>query len=187
MLSSCRNNARVIPNNTRLIRLRADKVTEFTSSEFRQYCHDIGVSLEFTSPNTPQQIGSNEREGRTIAGIVHCLLVDSGLPHIFWEELMPTAVYMSNRVPHAAMTNETPYKAPKTLISYTFGRSGRGRSCMWKRTPRSWIIVPGKDVLSATASTASRFKSTTHRRGVYVKAATSFSSRHLQSRLSHTW
>ena len=66
MLSSCTNKALVIPNNTCLIRLRADKDTEFTSSEFRQYCHDIGVSLEFASPNTPQQIGSNERAERTI-------------------------------------------------------------------------------------------------------------------------
>ena len=39
------NKAIVIPNNTRLIPLRADKGTEFTSSEFRHYCHDIGVSL----------------------------------------------------------------------------------------------------------------------------------------------
>ena len=30
------NKALVIPNNTRLIRLRADKGKEFTSSEFRQ-------------------------------------------------------------------------------------------------------------------------------------------------------
>ena len=69
------NKALVIPNNTRLIRLRADKGKEFTSSEFRQYCHDIGVSLEFASPNTPQQIGSNERAGRTIAGIVRAYLL----------------------------------------------------------------------------------------------------------------
>ena len=102
------NESLVIPNNMRLIRLREDKGTEFTSSEFRQYCHDIGVSLEFASPNTPQQIGSNERAGRTIAGIVRCLLVDSGLPHFLWGELMQTAVYVSNRVPHAALANETP-------------------------------------------------------------------------------
>ena len=101
----------VIPNNTRLIRLRADKSTEFTSSEFRQYCHDIGVSLEFASPNIPQQIGSDERAGRTIAGVVRYLLVDSGLPHFLWGELMQTAVYLSNRFPHAALANETPYQA----------------------------------------------------------------------------
>ena len=94
----------MIPNNTRLIRLRADKGTEFTSSEFRRYCHEIGVSLEFVSPNTPQQIGSNERAGRTIAGIVRCVLVDLGLPYFFWEELVQAAVYVSNRVPHADCT-----------------------------------------------------------------------------------
>ena len=84
--------------------LRADKSTAFTSSEFGQYCHDVGVSLESASPNTPQQIGS-------IAGIVRCLLVDSGLPHFLWGELMQADVYVSNRVPHAALANETRYKA----------------------------------------------------------------------------
>ena len=88
------NKALVIPNNTRLIRLRADKGKEFTSSEFRQYCHDIGVSLEFSSPNTPQQIGSNERARRAITGNVRCLLVASGLPQFPWGELMQTAVYV---------------------------------------------------------------------------------------------
>ena len=104
------NKALVIPNNTSLIRLRPDKGTEFTSSEFRQYCHDIGVSLEFASPHTPQEIGSNERAGRTIAGIVHCLLVDPGVPHFISGKLMQTAGYVSNRVPHEALANETPYK-----------------------------------------------------------------------------
>ena len=71
----------MVPQRTRLIRLQADKGTEFTSSQFGQCFLDIGVKLEFSSPNTPQQIGPNERAGRTIAGIVRCLLADSGLPH----------------------------------------------------------------------------------------------------------
>ena len=69
------NKALAIPNNGRLIRLWADKGTEFTSSGFRQYRHDIGVSLEFASPNTPHQIGSNERAERTIAGIMRLSLI----------------------------------------------------------------------------------------------------------------
>ena len=96
---------------------------------------------------------------------------------------MLTAVYVSNRVArtqHWLMKRHTRRSMARTLILDTFGRSGRGRSCMWKRAPSSWSIVPGKDVLSATASIASRFESTTHRRGVYVRAGTSFSSRHLQ-------
>ena len=57
----------------------------------------------------PHQIGSNERAGKAIAGIVRCLLVDSGLPHVRWGELMQAAVYVSNKVPHAALANATPY------------------------------------------------------------------------------
>ena len=48
------NKALVIPNNTRLIRLRADKGTEFTSSAFKQYCH----CLLYTSPSPRDQRGS---------------------------------------------------------------------------------------------------------------------------------
>lgn len=105
------NKAVVIPSKERLVRLKGDKGTEFTSSEFRQYCLDIGIQLEFASTNTPQQIGANERAGRTLAGIVRCLLTDSGLPSFLWGELMQAAVYLSNRVPHAALSNGTPYKA----------------------------------------------------------------------------
>ena len=104
------NKALVVPQRTRLIRLRADKGTELTSS-VRQYCLDIGVKLEFASPNTPQQIGSNERAGRTIAGIVRCLLDGSDLPYFLWGELMQTAVYLGNRAPRASLADETPYKA----------------------------------------------------------------------------
>ena len=38
------NKALVVPQRTRLIRLRADKGTEFTSSAFRQYWLDVGLS-----------------------------------------------------------------------------------------------------------------------------------------------
>ena len=70
------NNALVIPNNTRLIRLMADKGAEFTSSEFRQYCHDIGVSLEFAYPNTPQQSDPmSGQEGLLLELCVACLLI----------------------------------------------------------------------------------------------------------------
>ena len=85
----------VIPDGwrlQRLQRLKSDKGTEYTASGFRQYCRDIGVKLEFALANTPQQIGANERIGRTLSGIVRCLLADSGLPHFLWGELMQTAV-----------------------------------------------------------------------------------------------
>ena len=91
-------------------RVRADKGSEFTSAEFRQDCREVDIKLESASLNTPQQVGDNERAGKTIVGIVRCLLADSGLPNKLWGEVMLTAAYLNNRTPHAAFNNETPYK-----------------------------------------------------------------------------
>ncbi|CAB1113015.1 unnamed protein product [Ectocarpus sp. CCAP 1310/34] len=105
------NKGTVIPRSARIHVLRADKGTEFTNAAYRQYCLDVGIQLQFASPNTPHQIGANERAGRTIMNIVRCMLADSTLPSLLWGELMQTAVYLSNRTPHAALHNGTPYKA----------------------------------------------------------------------------
>ena len=42
--------------------------------------------------------------------MVRCMLVDSGLPPFLWGELMMTASYLCNRIPHSALEMETPYK-----------------------------------------------------------------------------
>ena len=105
------NKGTMIPTGERIQRLRGDQGTELTNADVRQYCLDTGIKLEFASQNTPQQIGANERAGRTIVNIVRCLLADSGLPKFLWGELMQTAVFLSNRSPHAALNNGTPYKA----------------------------------------------------------------------------
>ena len=83
-----------------------DRGPEVTSAEFRQYCQDVGIKLEFASPNTPQPIGANERADQTILNIVRCFLAD-----FLSGELMKTAVYLSDWTPHAALQNGKPYKA----------------------------------------------------------------------------
>ena len=105
------NQAVVIQSGLRLERLRADKGGENAGAAFRKYCLDVGIKLEFASTNTPQQIGANERLGRTVAGMVRCLLSDSGLPPFLWGELFLTTSCLSNRAPHAALSNKTPFQA----------------------------------------------------------------------------
>ena len=105
------NQAVAIPSGLCLERLRADKGGENTDAAFRKYCLDVGIKLELASTNTPQQIGANERLGRTLVGMVRCLLSDSGLPLFLWGELFPTASYLCNRAPHAALGNKTPFQA----------------------------------------------------------------------------
>ena len=138
------NKGLVIPTGVGLDRLKADKGTEFTSSAFKQYCSDTAIKLEFASPNTPQQIGANERAGMTFVGIMRCLLADSGLPKFLWGELMLTAVYLRNRAPHAALVNATRRQVyftngefpdiahkddPVSFVEYTASRS-HNRTCL---------------------------------------------------------
>ena len=60
------NKGTVIPTGERIQRLRRDQGTELKNADVRQYCLDTRIKLEFGSQNTPQQIGANERAGRTI-------------------------------------------------------------------------------------------------------------------------
>ena len=108
----------VILTGERIHRLQGDQGTELTNADVRQYCLDTGIKLEFAPQNTPQQIGANERAGRTIVNIVRCLLADSGLPKFLWGELMQTAVVLSNGSPHAALNNRTPCKALYGKVAY---------------------------------------------------------------------
>ena len=62
-----------------------DKGGEFISKEFQDYCLQTGVSLEYASTNTPQQIGMSERVGRTLAAMIRCMLADCGLPKFLWR------------------------------------------------------------------------------------------------------
>ena len=43
----------VIPTGERIHTLRGDRGTGFTSADFRQYCEDVGIKLEFAFPNIP--------------------------------------------------------------------------------------------------------------------------------------
>ena len=50
------NQSLTIPTGLRLERIRGNRGTEYTARAFREYCIQIGVKLEFTSTNIPQQI-----------------------------------------------------------------------------------------------------------------------------------
>ena len=100
----------VIPSGFRVERLRVDKGSEFISKEFQDYCLQTGMSLEYASTNTPQQIGMSEGIGRTLAAMVQCMLADSGLPKFLWGELMFTAAFLRDRAPHSAIGMQSLYK-----------------------------------------------------------------------------
>ena len=63
----------VIPSGSRVKRLRTDRGGEYISNEYNGYCLQTGVSLEYATSNTPQQICISERVGQTLVAIVRCL------------------------------------------------------------------------------------------------------------------
>ena len=71
---------------------------------------ETGTTQELVATNTPQQIDASERVGRTLCGMVRCILVDNGFSPFLWGELMMTASYFWNRIPHSALKMETAYK-----------------------------------------------------------------------------
>jgi transposase InsO family protein len=46
--------------------LRSDRVGEFTSNEFKEFCEANGIRHPLTVPRLPQQIGFVERKNKTI-------------------------------------------------------------------------------------------------------------------------
>ena len=54
------------PSGFRIERVRVDEGGEFKSKELQGYCLKTGVSLEYASTSTPQQIGMSERVGKIL-------------------------------------------------------------------------------------------------------------------------
>jgi transposase InsO family protein len=88
--------------------LRSDNGGEYTSKEFVNFCKDVGIKRELTTPYNPQQNGVAERKNKTIMEAVKIMIHDQDLPMCLWAEAIMTAVYVQNRLSHSALRFKTP-------------------------------------------------------------------------------
>jgi transposase InsO family protein len=88
--------------------LRSDNGGEYTAKEFVNFCKDVGIKRELTTPYNPQQNGVAERKNRTIMEAVKTMIHDQDLPMCLWAEAAKTAVYVQNRLSHSALAFKTP-------------------------------------------------------------------------------
>jgi hypothetical protein len=88
--------------------LRSDNGGEYTSKEFVNFCKDVGIKRELTTPYNPQQNSAVERKNRTILEAVKTMIHDQDLPMCLWEEAAMAAVYVQNRLSHSALGLKTP-------------------------------------------------------------------------------
>jgi hypothetical protein len=106
--------------------LRSDNGGEYTSKEFVNFCKDVGIKRELTTPYNPQQNGVAKRKNRTIIEVVKTMIHDQDLPMNLWAEAARTTVYVQNRLFHSALGFKTPEemfsrKRPKVSHLKIFG------------------------------------------------------------------
>lgn len=81
----------------KISRFRCDNGGEYVSHEFKNFCKEKGILIEYNIPRNPEQNGVSERFNRTLLNMVRCLLLDSNMDKTFWGEAARTATYILNR------------------------------------------------------------------------------------------
>ena len=96
--------------------LRSDNGGEYISEEFKALLTKYNIKHELTSPYSPHQNGTSERNWRTLFEMARSLLIDSGLPKYLWTYALMTASHIRNRcyvqriksTPHSLITGRKP-------------------------------------------------------------------------------
>jgi hypothetical protein len=88
--------------------LRSDNGGEYTSKEFLNFCKDVGIKRELTTPYNPQQNGVVERKNITIIEAMKTMIHDQDLPMCLWAEATMAVVYVKNQLSHSALGLKTP-------------------------------------------------------------------------------
>lgn len=86
-------------------RLRCDNVGEYVSNDFKNFCSQKGIHVEYTIPHNPQQNGIAERYNRIIMEKARCLIFEAQLEKIFLKEAVATSVYLINRTETSVLSS----------------------------------------------------------------------------------
>ncbi|WVZ53460.1 LOW QUALITY PROTEIN: hypothetical protein U9M48_004399 [Paspalum notatum var. saurae] len=90
--------------------IRSDNGGEFRNSRFENFCHDLGLEQQFSSPYTPPQNGVVERKNRTLVEMARTMLDEHRTPRRFWAEAVNTACYIANWIFLRAFLGKTSYE-----------------------------------------------------------------------------
>jgi transposase InsO family protein len=95
----------------KLKKLRSERVGEYTSNEFQEFCANLGMERQLTVAYSPQQNGVAERRNKTICEMARSMLTEKEMLVIFWAEAASTAVYLQNRCFTTSVIRKTPFEA----------------------------------------------------------------------------
>ena len=89
-------------------RLRSDNGGEYLPAEFKSLLVKHGIKHELSSPYSPHQNGTAERNWRTLFDMARALLIESKMPKFLWTYAIMAAIYIRNRC-YVQRIKNTPY------------------------------------------------------------------------------
>lgn len=98
--------------NTKIEKLRCDNGGEYISRDFKTFCDQKGIRIQYTVAYNPEQNGIAERLNRTILEKARCLIFDAEVEKELWGEAVRTSVYLINRIETRALEN---HKVPAEI------------------------------------------------------------------------
>jgi hypothetical protein len=81
---------------------------ENTPQKNLEFCRDVRIKRELTTPYNPQQNGVAERKNRTIMEAVKTMIHDQDIPMHLCDEAARKTVYVQNILSHSALGFKTP-------------------------------------------------------------------------------
>uniref|UniRef100_A0A1Y1KVS3 Integrase catalytic domain-containing protein n=1 Tax=Photinus pyralis TaxID=7054 RepID=A0A1Y1KVS3_PHOPY len=88
---------------TQISNLRCDNGGEYCSQQFKKFCKEKGIQIQYTVPRNPEQNGVSERFNRTVLNMARSMIFDAGMEKSFWGEAVRCATYILNRLPTSAI------------------------------------------------------------------------------------
>lgn len=89
--------------------LKSDRGGEYMSNEFKKYLSDKGISFERAPPETPEQNPVSERFNRSLLERARAIMIDAGIPHHLWGEVVMTVSLLLNLSPSSTLDMNTPH------------------------------------------------------------------------------
>lgn len=99
----------------KIARLRADNGGEYISGEFKRFCKQKGIQIEYTTPYNPEMNSIAERVNRTLEEKARAMIISSEMDRKFWNEAILSAAYIKNRSPTSAIGEQFQTKTPAEI------------------------------------------------------------------------
>ena len=108
-----------------ITRLRSDNGGEYVSKAFEEVLLKHTIRHEFSSPHSPHQNGTAERNWRTLFEMARGMMIESGISRNLWSYAVMAAAHIRNRM-YCSRIDDTPYhmltgKKPSISKLHLFG------------------------------------------------------------------